>query len=116
MSRRIVNHPFPDIIRRLPEAKIALQGVRAWISQGEDHQVVFFEIEPATKIPDHFHGAQWGMVVDGEMELTIEGITTTCEKGCFYYIPDGAVHSAVFKAKTFALDFFADRDRYQTNS
>lgn len=113
MSPRMVNHPFPDIIRKLPEASIAQRGVRGWISQGKNHQIVFFEIAPTAKIPDHVHGAQWGIVVDGEMELTIDGITRTYEKGCFYYIPDGAVHSAVFKTRTFALDFFANGNRYQ---
>ena len=47
------------------------------------------------------------------MELTIGGITKTYYKGDSYYIPDGVLHSAVFKSKTWAVDFFADRDRYK---
>ncbi len=103
---------YPEIVTNLPEAEIKFSGVRGWLSQGEGHQVVFMEIQPIGKIPDHAHGAQWGIVVDGEMSLTIAGVTQTYHKGDHYYIPSGVVHSAEFKRKTYAIDFFADRNRY----
>ena len=108
------NDPYPDMIKKLPEADIDFKGVRGWISQGKDHQIVFFDIEPIGEVKKHSHGAQWGIVVDGEMDLTIGGITKTCKKGDSYFIPDGVPHSAVFKKRTLALDFFADKDRYKT--
>lgn len=104
---------YPDIIKNLPEADIPFNGIRGWLSQGKDHQIVFFDIEPIGKVSEHSHGAQWGIVIDGEMELTIGGITKTYKRGDSYYIPDGVVHSAVFKSRTLALDFFADRNRYK---
>ena len=103
---------FPEMIKKLPEADISFKGVKAWISQGKDHQIVFFDIEPVGTVPEHAHKAQWGMVIDGEMELTIGGITKTYKKGDSYYIPDGVSHSAVFKTRTRVLDFFADKNRY----
>jgi quercetin dioxygenase-like cupin family protein len=105
--------PYPDIINNLPEAAVGFEGVRGWLSQGEDHQIVFFDIEPIGEISEHSHGAQWGIVIDGEMDLTIGGVTRTCRKGDSYFIPEGVLHSAVFKKRTLALDFFADRDRYK---
>ncbi len=104
---------FPEMIKKLPEADINFKGVRGWISQGKDHQIVFFDIEPVGKVPEHVHKTQWGIVIDGEMELTIGDITKTYKKGDSYYIPDGVVHSAVFKTRTKVLDFFADNDRYK---
>lgn len=104
---------FPEMITNLPEADINFKGVRGWISQGKDHQIVFFDIEPVGKVSEHAHNAQWGMVIDGEMELTIGGITKTYKKGDSYYIPDGVPHSAVFKTRTRVLDFFADKNRYK---
>lgn len=104
---------FPEMIMNLPEADIGFKGVRGWISHGTDHQIVFFDIEPVGRVPEHAHKAQWGIVRDGEMELTIGGITKTYKKGDSYYIPDGVVHSAVFKTRTRALDFFADKNRYK---
>ncbi|UCG69109.1 MAG: cupin domain-containing protein [Thermoplasmata archaeon] len=105
---------FHEIIKKLPEADIPFKGVRGWLSQGTDHQVVFFDIEPIGEVAEHSHGAQWGIVIEGEMDLTISGITKTCKKGDSYFIPDGAKHSAVFKRRTWVLDFFADKERYKT--
>jgi quercetin dioxygenase-like cupin family protein len=104
---------YPEIIKNLPEANIDFKGIRGWISQAEDHQVVFFDIEPIGEVTEHSHGAQWGIVIEGEMELTIGGTTKTYKKGDSYHIPDGAVHSAVFKRRTLVLDLFADKDRYK---
>ncbi len=104
---------YPEIIRNLPEADIPFKGVHGWISQSRDHQIVFFDIEPIGEVAEHSHGPQWGIVIEGEMELTIGGKTNTYSKGDYYYIPDSVVHSAVFKCRTRLLDFFADADRYK---
>ena len=104
---------LPEMILNLPEADIGFKGVRGWISQGKDHQIVFFDIQPIGEISEHSHKAQWGIVIEGEMDLTIGGITKTYKKGDSYHIPEGVAHSAVLKTRTQALDFFADRDRYK---
>lgn len=106
--------PYPEIIKNLPEADIDFTGVRGWLLQGKDHQLVFFDLQPIGEISPHSHGAQWGIVIEGEMDLTIGGVTRTCKKGDSYFIPEGVVHSAVFKKRTWALDFFSDRDRYKS--
>ncbi|VEN74299.1 conserved hypothetical protein [Candidatus Desulfarcum epimagneticum] len=103
---------FSELITGLPEADIPFEGVRGWISQGPRVQTVFFEIEAIGEIPAHSHGAQWGVVVEGEMELTIEGESRACQKGDHYFIPGNAVHSAVFHKKTWVIDVFEDQDRY----
>ena len=104
---------FPEIITNLPEADIDFKGIRGWISQSQNHQIVFLEIEPIGKVREHSHKAQWGIVIEGEMELTIGGVTKTYKKGDSYYIPDGVVHSAIFNCKTRALDFFNEKERYK---
>ncbi|MFQ5696631.1 MAG: cupin domain-containing protein [Terriglobia bacterium] len=104
---------YPPEIRNLPEADVSFEGVRAWFLQGEQGSLGFFDIAPIGEVKPHSHGAQWGCVLEGEMELTIGGRTRTYRPGDHYYIPAGVVHSATFKQRTFVIDFFAERDRYQ---
>ena len=40
-----MNEFYPQTITGLPEADIPFEGVKGWLSQGSDHQIVFFEIE-----------------------------------------------------------------------
>ncbi|MBT3220926.1 MAG: cupin domain-containing protein [Proteobacteria bacterium] len=89
-----------------------MAGVRGWLSQSSDHQVVFFEIDPIGTVPLHKHGEQWGIVIEGEMELTIGSETHRYEPGDSYHIPAGVEHGARFLSHFRAIDVFADRDRY----
>ena len=107
-----MEHFFPDVIKNLPEADIPFEGVRGWLSQSEDHQIVFFEIEAIGAVTEHKHGDQFGVVFEGEMELNIGGETKTFKKGDTYFVPAGVMHGAVFKKKTWLMDVFADKDRY----
>ena len=104
---------YPELILGLPEADIPFKGVRGWLLQGKDHQLVFFEIDPIGEVGEHAHGAQWGTVLEGELELPIGGETRVYSKGDTYYIPAGTPHSAVVNRKTRVIDFFADNDRYK---
>ena len=104
---------FPDLITSLPEADVPFAGISAWILQGQDHQAVFFDIEPAGDLPSHSHGEQWGTVIEGEMELTIGGRTQRYGKGDSYHIPAGVTHGARFLSHFRAIDVFADADRYK---
>lgn len=105
---------FPKVITDLPEADIQFKGVKGWIAQGESHQIVFFEIEPFRKVSEHSHNSpQWGIVVEGKMELTIGNKTKIYEEGGEYFIPAHTKHSAKFLSKFRAVDFFGERMRYK---
>lgn len=107
------NAGYPECITKLPQIDIPIDGVRGWLSQAADHQVVFFDIDPIGEIPPHSHGEQWGIVVEGEMELTIDGQTKRYGPGDSYHIPAGVVHGAKFLSHFRAIDVFADVDRYK---
>ncbi len=104
---------FPALIKGLPEADITFKGITGWLSQGPDHQIVFMDIAPIGEVPDHSHGEQWGVVLEGEMDLKIDGVTKTYRKGDSYYIGDGIVHGAAFRKRTFVMDMFRQVDRYK---
>ncbi|MHA2203352.1 MAG: cupin domain-containing protein [Candidatus Hodarchaeales archaeon] len=104
---------FPKIITSLPIADIPIEGVQGWVAQGKDFQIIFFEIEPGS-LPPHSHSTQWGIVVEGEMSLTIGKDIKRYKKGDSYYIPEGVIHQAEFHTHFRALDFFEEPERYKT--
>ena len=105
---------FPDIITLLPEADMQLEGIRAWILQGEKHQLVFFEMAPSAHVPEHSHDyPQWGMVIEGKMELVTEGKPRICKEGDEYLIPAHAKHYARFLSKSRVVDLFSEKSRYR---
>ena len=104
--------PFPEMIRGLDEIDIPVDGIRGWLLQGGSTQAVFFDIEPVGVIEPHHHCSQWGIVVMGEMDLTIDGQEKTYKAGDWYYIPEGVVHSASFKTRVHVIDIFDDGKRY----
>ncbi len=104
---------YPELIRNLPEIEVPITGVRGWLLQGGKQQVVFFDIEPSGSVPPHSHCAQWGIMVAGEMSLTIGEGTKIYKKGDSYYIPEGVVHSATFLSRVNVIDVFDSPDRYQ---
>lgn len=103
---------FPKTITGLPEAAVPFAGVRAWLSQGDDHQIVFMEFERDVVVPAHAHGEQWAVVVAGRIELTIGGRTRVYAAGDSYFVPAGVEHSARVSAGYADVTFFADRARY----
>ncbi len=104
---------YPEVITRLPVADISVKGIRAWILQGEKHQLVFFEMEQSAQVPEHFHNyVQWGIMIEGRMELTINGKARIYEKGDEYVIPSQAKHCAKFLSMSRVMDFFSEKSRY----
>ena len=104
---------FPEIVKGLPEADIPIDGVNAYISQSDSHQILFMEFKKDIEIPEHSHGAQWGIVVNGEIELTIDGRRKIYKKGDGYFIPEGTIHSAKIKTGYSDITFFAEPTRYK---
>jgi quercetin dioxygenase-like cupin family protein len=108
---------YPEVITRLPEADIRFEGVRAWLLQSEKHQLVFFEMETTARVPEHSHDYdQWGFMVQGKMELTVNGEKKVVESGDEYVIPAQAKHNARFLVKSRVIDFFSEKSRYKAKS
>jgi quercetin dioxygenase-like cupin family protein len=105
--------PFPDMIRDFPEIDIPIEGIRGWLLQGKNHQAVFFDIEPVGEMSPHSHCAQWGIMIEGEMSLTIGGETQIYRKGDWYFIPRGVEHSASFLTRVNVIDVFDAPSRYK---
>lgn len=103
---------FPEPIRNLPLADIGLGGLTAYLSQAEDHQVLFMEFAEDAQVPEHSHEAQWTIVVAGKIDLTIDGVERTYSKGDSVFIPKGAKHSGKIYAGYADVCFFDEKNRY----
>lgn len=103
---------FPEPILELPEADISLNGLKAFISQGNDHQILFMEFSEDIEIPEHNHEAQWGIVLEGKIDIIIEGKKQQYTKGGRYFIPSGVKHSVKIYAGYADITFFNHKDRY----
>jgi quercetin dioxygenase-like cupin family protein len=104
---------FPEPVKKLPEADIPLSGLKAYLSQADGHQILFMEFSEDAELPEHSHEGQFAIVVEGRLELTIDGVEHTFNKGDRYYIPAGIPHSARVHAGYADVTFFDQRDRYR---
>ncbi|MFQ6124475.1 MAG: cupin domain-containing protein [Candidatus Heimdallarchaeota archaeon] len=80
------------MITTLLEADIPIEGVRSHLLQGEKQQFVFMRFEKDVGVPEHLHEAHWGVVLDGEIEVTSDGKECTCIKGDTYLILNAVKH------------------------
>ena len=107
-----MSETFPKPIRDLPEANIPFEGVKAYLSQSDTHQIIFMEFEKDVDLPEHAHAAQIGIVLEGRIDLTIGGETKTYKKGDQYFVQEGALHSGKIYAGYADITFFNEPDRY----
>ena len=109
---------LPDFILALPELDIPVsrETVESHGFQGAEGLVAFFLFREDFHLPPHAHGAQWGTVLHGEMEVTIAGKAAMHRAGDSYDIPAGMEHSVRAKAGTIVVDFWEERDRYGLRS
>ena len=103
---------FPEPVLSLPEADIPLRGCKAYLSQADTHQIIFMAFSEDVDLPEHAHESQWGIVLEGKIELTICGEKRLYQKGDRYFIPKGVKHAGKIFAGYADITFFAQKDRY----
>lgn len=106
--------PYPEFITALPGIQVPFPEdvVQTSVVKSRDGLVAFFTFLKDTELPAHSHGAQWGIVVEGEIEFTIGGKTGIYRAGDSYSIAAGVEHGATIKAGTRVIDVFEEADRY----
>lgn len=103
---------FPEPIRNLPIADIPLRGIKAYLSQADNHQILFMHFSEDVDLPEHSHAAQVGIVLEGKIELIIDGRRHLYTKGDRYFIPEGIRHSGKAYSGYADITFFAEATRY----
>ncbi|WP_170360270.1 cupin domain-containing protein [Ruegeria arenilitoris] len=105
---------FPDFITAFPKLDVPFPEdvVQTAVIRSDAGLAAFFTFLQDMELPLHSHGAQWGTVIEGEVDLTIGGITKTYRPGDSYSIPAGVEHGGQIKAGTRVIDVFEEPDRY----
>jgi quercetin dioxygenase-like cupin family protein len=109
----IKSNLFPDVITRLPKTNLLLEGAHTYLVQGAENQVIFMEFEQDVILQEHSHSGQYGIVLEGKIELTIDGVKQVFHKGDRYYIPEGAKHSGKIYGGYADITYFDEKNRYR---
>jgi quercetin dioxygenase-like cupin family protein len=104
---------FPEIISRHPGADLGLTGLQSHLVQAGEQQLVFMSFAADAEVPEHAHAAQWGVVLEGEMELVVAGEVRVLRRGDTYFIAAGVRHAARIRRGYSDATLFDQRDRYR---
>ena len=103
---------FPNIILKLPLADVPLDGAKAYLSQSDNHQIIFLYFEKDVNLPVHSHEAQWEYILNGKVDLITNGVKNTYKKGDNFFVPKGVKHSGKIYAGYTSIAFFNQKNRY----
>jgi quercetin dioxygenase-like cupin family protein len=86
-----------------------LEGIQMNVLSGGRMMANWVRIEPGATVPDHAHPhEQIGLVLEGEIDMTIDGKTRRLAPGHAYVIPGGVRHAGVGgPAGCLVLDVFS---------
>jgi len=98
------------------EKKQLLPGINARTFWGEKMLAAVIDLDPHTELPQHSHPhEQIGVLLEGQLQLTIDGETRLLEPQDVYVIPGDIPHSAkTFTRPVRVLDIFSPvREEYK---
>ncbi|MCM0755030.1 cupin domain-containing protein [Desulfovibrio aminophilus] len=104
---------LPPLLTGLPMIDLPMEGIEGHLLQSDNVQGVFFRAKAGVFFPEHRHEVQWGVILEGEFEITIDGMTTRYGKGDTYFIPEGVLHSGRYRTDALSFDVFGGRDKFR---
>lgn len=107
---------LPDMITCLPEIIMPSEDIKGHLIQGKKNQSVFFIVKAGVFLPEHTHAAQWGVVLEGEFEINVNGAKRTYRKGDTYYVPEDTPHSGYYITDVVSFDVFDDKDKFNVKN
>ncbi|MTI39048.1 cupin domain-containing protein [Fulvivirga lutimaris] len=97
--------PFVDN-KDLPSHEL-VKGFNARFVHTDELTVAYVDAKQGGVLPEHFHiNQQVTNIIDGELEITVEGKTTILKSGMVAVIPSNAKHSAVALTDCRIIDVF----------
>jgi quercetin dioxygenase-like cupin family protein len=95
---------YPDRFRELPVYDGRFDAYKL-AAQGAD--VLFASYAAGTEIAEHEHDTDnYGVIIRGELILTMNGQVSRYATGDWYHVPAGALHAAKFELETDEIEFW----------
>ena len=95
---------YPEKIKSLP---IYDGRFDAYKLEAKDSNVLFAYYPAGTSIPPHAHDTDnHGVIIKGELILTMRGTTIRFQVGEWYHIPAKVEHSVYFETETNEIEFW----------
>lgn len=95
---------YPDKFRSLPLYDGRFDAFKL-AAEGAD--VLLASYTAGTHIAEHQHDTDnYGVIIRGELQLTIAGITTRHGRGDWYHVPAFVPHDATFDVETDEIEFW----------
>jgi len=89
------------------KSKEILKGFRAKLIHTDNFTLSFVTIEANAELPEHAHiHEQITQIIEGELELTIDGITNVFKAGMIVIIPSNVKHSGKALTSCKVTDIF----------
>ena len=93
---------------RIPKVDMGEGVVRQDFAQGQRMNVLHWDMADGSEVKLHAHPQeQFGYVIRGGFEISIEGKTTVLKQGDAYFIPPNVPHSFRAVGDTEAIDVFS---------
>ena len=102
---------YPAFFDKLSKLSIPAEIARAWVMT-DRAQVLFYEVVEGSRSDDLAEGAEWGLILEGQVDITIDGETTSYHKGDTYLIPGGVPNHKVNHPGVIGIDVFEQSDRF----
>ena len=103
-----------DTIKELKPKELA-NGITGYYVHGEKHSLGLVEIKKGSSVPLHKHqNEQITFILEGQLDMMIDGTPCSLTKGMFKVIPSNIVHSAIAATDCTVIDTFAPvREEYK---
>jgi len=106
---------YPDFFRAMTSLGLSADEGAAWLAT-DKVQVLFYQLNEGSSGDDFSTGAEWGYILRGRVDVTIDGETTTYEAGDTYLIPGGVPNHKKNYPGIVGIDVFEQVDRFSVES
>jgi quercetin dioxygenase-like cupin family protein len=95
-----------DLIKNIPPRQL-VDGITGYYAHGKDLTFGYIEIRKGADLAAHKHvHEQITYVIEGELDMIIDGKVWPLSAGSYHVIPSNAVHSAIAKTDCKVIDVF----------